>query len=88
MSKELKLNLPPAADLFSTEETRQDAKLECVLQIAPEELHPFRDHPFQVNCDAELQKLTDSIRDSGYHVAVDCPTKSRRRVRTHQRAPP
>jgi len=51
--------------LFSTEETRQDAKLERVLQIAPDKLHPFRDHPFQVNHDAELQKLTDSIRDSG-----------------------
>jgi len=65
MSKELKLNLPSATDLFSTEETRQDAKLERVLQIAPEELNPFRDHPFQVNHDAELQKLIDSIRDSG-----------------------
>ena len=65
MKKDLKLHLPPADSLFSTEETRQDAKLERVLQITPDELHPFRDHPFQVNCDAELQKLTDSIRDSG-----------------------
>jgi hypothetical protein len=33
MARELKLNLPPADDLFTTQEERDDAKREKVLEI-------------------------------------------------------
>lgn len=37
-----KVELAPYDDLFSTEESRQDAKLEKVREIPLSELHPFR----------------------------------------------
>lgn len=36
-----------------------------VQEILLSELHPFRDHPFQVRDDEEMQKLVDSIRENG-----------------------
>ena len=37
--------LPTLEDLFSTQEERDDAKLERVKDIPLCELHPFKDHP-------------------------------------------
>lgn len=65
MSREIKLNLPGVEDLFSTQETRDDARLERIKDIPLEELHPFQNHPFKVRQDAELEKLTESIRAIG-----------------------
>ena len=42
-----KVELAPYDDLFSTEESRQDAKLEKVREIPLSELHPFKNHPFK-----------------------------------------
>lgn len=52
-------------DLFSTQKMRDDAKLERVQIIPLTELHPFQNHPFKVKQDAELEKLTESIRAVG-----------------------
>ena len=52
-------------EIFSTEEMRQDDKRERVMELSPEELKPFKDHPFQVREDAELQKLVESIQEYG-----------------------
>ncbi len=65
MSREIKLSLPGVDDLFSTQEARDDAKLERIKDIPLEELHPFQNHPFKVRQDAELEKLTESIRAIG-----------------------
>ncbi|MDL2219944.1 ParB/RepB/Spo0J family partition protein, partial [Ruminococcaceae bacterium OttesenSCG-928-O06] len=65
MNREIKLSLPGVDDLFSTQETRDDAKLERIKDIPLEELHPFQNHPFKVRQDAELEKLTESIRAIG-----------------------
>ena len=43
-----KIELASVDDLFSTEESRQDATLERVQIIPLSELHPFPDHPFSV----------------------------------------
>lgn len=59
------IQLPSLDYLFSTEEERQEAKLEKVQNIPLEELHPFREHPFGVREDAEMQKLAESIREYG-----------------------
>ena len=52
-------------EIFSTEEMRQDDKRERVIELSPEELRPFKGHPFQVREDAELQKLVESIKEYG-----------------------
>ena len=43
-----KVELASVDDLFSTEEGRQDAKLEKIQEIPLSELHPFKNHPFKV----------------------------------------
>lgn len=35
-------------ELFSSQEERDDAKLERVKEIPLTELHPFKDHPFKI----------------------------------------
>lgn len=54
--KGLNVSLQSYDDIFSTEETRQDAQLEKVQQIPLGELHPFKNHPFKV-IDDEAMKL-------------------------------
>ena len=46
--KRRNLMLSGVDDLFSTEEDRQQAKLEKVQEIPVEELAPFKNHPFKV----------------------------------------
>ena len=57
-----KVELAPYDDLFSTEESRQDAKLEKVREIPLSELHPFKNHPFKVKDDEAMLETADSVR--------------------------
>ena len=50
-----KVKLASVDDLFSTEESRQDAALEKVQHIALSEFHPFPDHPFSVKADDSMK---------------------------------
>ena len=60
------VKLASVDDLFSTEESRQDAALERVQIIPLTELHPFPDHPFSVKDDDDIMKETlDSIKARG-----------------------
>ncbi len=52
-------------DLFSTQEERDDAKLERVQNIPLCELHPFKDHPFKIMNNEEMQRMIESIRKVG-----------------------
>ena len=65
MAKELKLNLPSADDLFSTQDERDTAKLEHVMQIPISEINDFPNHPFKVKLDAEMQEMAESIKQYG-----------------------
>jgi ParB family chromosome partitioning protein len=65
MAKGLKLNLPSADDLFSTQEERDDAKREKVLDIPLSEIDSFPDHPFQVRMDEAMQAMAESIKTFG-----------------------
>lgn len=65
------IRLPSIDDLFSTEEERQDAKLEKIQILPLSELHPFEGHPFQVRNDEEngirlitTTPLKNSVRSS------------------------
>ena len=60
-----KIELASAADLFSTEQERQDAKLERLHYIPLSELYPFPDHPFSVKDDDTMQETVDSIKERG-----------------------
>lgn len=65
MAKGLKLNLPSADDLFSTQEERDDAKREKVLDIPLSEIDSFPDHPFQVKMDESMQAMAESVKTFG-----------------------
>ena len=60
-----KIELASVDDLFSTEESRADAKLEKVLELPLSELHPFKNHPFKVKDDEAMLETADSIRQYG-----------------------
>ena len=60
-----KIELASVDDLFSTEEERQDARLEKIQEIPLSELHPFRDHPFKVKDDDAMMETADSVRQYG-----------------------
>ena len=59
------INLPSLDNLFSSEQERQDAKLEKIQILPLTELHPFRNHPFQVRDDDEMDKIVDSVKEYG-----------------------
>lgn len=69
------INLRNLDDIFSTVEEREEAKLEKVWQIPLKDLYPFKDHPFQVRDDEEMQKVVDSVKEYG----VVTPAIARRR---------
>ena len=52
-------------DLFSSQEERDDAKLERVKEIPLYELHPFRDHPFKIQNNEEMKHLIESVKQFG-----------------------
>lgn len=59
------IRLTSVDELFSTEESREDAQREKVVEIALSQLHPFQNHPFQVRDDQSMQETADSIREYG-----------------------
>jgi len=65
MSKEIKLNLPSVDDLFSTQESRDDAKREKVMDVPLSEIDDFPDHPFQVKDDDAMQNMVESVQKFG-----------------------
>ena len=60
-----KVKLASVDDLFSTEESRQDADREKVVEIALSELHPFPNHPFQVRDDDSMKEAVESVKEYG-----------------------
>ena len=57
--------LPTLDDLFTTQAERDDAKLERVKNIPLDELHPFKDHPFKILNNEEMERIIESIRKVG-----------------------
>lgn len=60
-----KIELTSLDELFSTEESRQEAKLEKIRDIPLSELHPFKNHPFHVRDDEAMMETADSVRQYG-----------------------
>ncbi|MDO4649877.1 MAG: ParB/RepB/Spo0J family partition protein [Eubacteriales bacterium] len=63
--KGLNVSLQSYDEIFSTEETRQDAQLEKVQQIPLGELYPFKNHPFKVIDDEAMLRTVESIAQFG-----------------------
>lgn len=53
--------LPTLDDLFTTQAERDDAKLKRVKNIPLEELHPFKNHPFKILNNKEMERMIESI---------------------------
>ncbi len=66
MSKnEIKMPLPKLDDLFSTQEERDNAKLEKVIDINLNDIDDFPNHPFKVIQNEEMEQMRDSIKENG-----------------------
>ena len=52
-------------DLFSTQESRDEAKLERVLNLSPVRISDFPNHPFKVRMDEEMLQMVESIKQHG-----------------------
>ena len=60
-----KVELASVDDLFSTEESRLEERLEKIQEIPLSELHPFKNHPFKVKDDESMMETADSVRQYG-----------------------
>lgn len=52
-------------DLFSTQESRDEAKLERVLNLSPVRISDFPNHPFKVRMDEEMLQMVESVKQHG-----------------------
>ena len=52
-------------ELFSTQESRDEAKLERVINLPPGEISDFPNHPFKVRMDEEMQQMAESVKEHG-----------------------
>ena len=59
------ISLSSYDDIFSTDESRAEAKQERVQEIALSDLHPFEGHPFRVVYDEDMAKTVESIKEYG-----------------------
>lgn len=64
-SSALNIQLPSVDDLFSTEESRQEAKLAKIYDIPISEIDDFPDHPYRVTDDEDMKTLMESIEERG-----------------------
>lgn len=66
VKKKYNITLPTVDDLFTTQEERDDAGREKVVELPLDELHEFPGHPFKVTADdADMMELVDSIKQYG-----------------------
>ena len=65
MASPLKMSLPSADDLFSTQATRDDAQREKVQEISLALIDPFPEHPFHVREDEAMTAMAESIKAVG-----------------------
>jgi len=65
-----KMPLPTLDDLFTTQEERDNAKLEKVQVVNINEIDDFPNHPFKVQENEEMQIMSESIKENGVLVPV------------------
>ena len=65
MAKEIKMPLPSVADLFSTQEERDNESRESVREIPLGEISDFPNHPFKVKMDESMADMAESVKQYG-----------------------
>ncbi len=65
MTRTSDFSLPKFEDIFSTQEERDEAKLDKIRDIPLSEIDPFPDHPFHVRDDEDMMQLVESIKEHG-----------------------
>ena len=68
-------------DLFTTQEERDEAKRETIMDIPISQISDFPNHPFKVKMDESMSDLVESI------ISCHCATKGKRRIRNDSWAP-
>ena len=58
------ISLSSYDDIFSTQESRQETG-EHIVMLPLDAIHPFKNHPFRIVDDEEMQKTAESIREYG-----------------------
>lgn len=76
MAKEIKMPLPSAADLFSTQEERDNESRESVREIPLGEISDFPNHPFKVKMDESMADMAESVKQYGVLVPALVREKS------------
>ena len=66
------LGLTGYDELFMSTEERIDAKKPKVDELPLDKLKPFKEHPFKVMEDEEMERLKESIRESGVYQIMAC----------------
>ena len=61
----IKLNLPSADDLFSTQEQRDEESRESIQDIPIGEITDFPNHPFQEKMDESMMDMAESVKQYG-----------------------
>lgn len=56
------LGMTPLDDLFSTDESRAEARLEKVVTLNPADISDFPNHPFKVKQDEAMAEMVDSVK--------------------------
>ena len=63
--RERKMHLPTLDDYFTTQEERDNAKLEKIININITDIDDFPEHPFKVIVNDELKEMAESIKEKG-----------------------
>ncbi len=64
-SKRTGIELTAYDDLFETDESRAEANLSKIREIAISEIDEFPDHPFKVLMNEDMEQLVESVSRSG-----------------------
>ena len=59
------VNLTDVGNLFSTQAERDEGQKETVTEILLSEIDNFPDHPFKVQDDEDMQRMVDSVKQTG-----------------------
>ena len=63
--RERKMHLPSLDDYFTTQEERDTANLEKIININITDIDDFPEHPFKVNVNDEMNEMVASIKEKG-----------------------
>lgn len=79
-SKGIDMKLPSVADLFTTQEQRDEDKRENVREISLTEISDFPNHPFKVKADEKMLEMVESVKEHGVLMRWHWYVQSRRVV--------